>query len=65
MHQIKTPNREKICLKPKKWHNLFRARYRTLKKVTIEVIMTFIVINIKRMIKLIDKMRLRRKLRYA
>ena len=55
---------ERKFAEAKKWHFLFRARYRTLKKVTIQVLMTFIVMNIKRIIKLIDEKRLKR-LRYA
>lgn len=56
---------ERKFAEAKKWHNLIRARYRSLKKVTIEVMMTFIVINVKRMIKLIEEKRLRRRLRYV
>ncbi|HIE36406.1 MAG TPA: hypothetical protein EYP89_04115 [Candidatus Omnitrophica bacterium] len=55
---------ERKFAEAKKRHNLFRARYRTLKRVTIQVLMTFIVMNIKRIIKLIDEKRLKR-LRYA
>lgn len=39
----------------KKWHNLSRARYRGKWKVAIQVLMTFLVINIKRIIKLIKE----------
>ena len=36
----------------KKWHNLTRARYRGRWRVAIQVLMTFLVINVKRIIKL-------------
>lgn len=39
----------------KKWHGLRRARYRGKEKVAIQVFMTFLVANIKRMIKLIKE----------
>lgn len=38
----------------KKWHSLNRARYRERWRVAIQVFMTFIVVNIKRMIKLLN-----------
>jgi IS5 family transposase len=37
----------------KKWHGMGRARYRGKWRVAIQVLMTFLVINIKRMVKLI------------
>jgi len=37
----------------KKWHNLHRARYREKWRVAIQVFMTFMVLNTKRMIKLL------------
>jgi len=37
----------------KKWHNLYRARYRGKWRVAIQVFMTFIVLNIKRMMRLL------------
>lgn len=37
----------------KKWHNLARARYRGRWRVAIQVLMTFLVINVKRIIKLL------------
>lgn len=37
----------------KKWHNLHRARYRGKWRVAIQVFMTFMVLNIKRMTKLL------------
>jgi IS5 family transposase len=37
----------------KKWHNLHRARYRERWRVAIQVFMTFMVLNIKRMVKLL------------
>jgi len=37
----------------KKWHNLHRARYRRKSRVAIQVFMTFMVLNIKRMMKLL------------
>jgi IS5 family transposase len=36
----------------KKWHNLHRARYRGKWRVAIQVFMTFMVLNVKRMMKL-------------
>ena len=39
----------------KKWHGLRRARYRGKWRVAIQVFMTFIVINVKKMIKLMKK----------
>jgi len=37
----------------KKWHGMGRARYRGKWRVAIQVLMTFLVMNIKRMVKLI------------
>jgi IS5 family transposase len=37
----------------KKWHGLSRARYRGKWRVAIQALMTFMVINVKRMVKLI------------
>jgi len=37
----------------KKWHNLHKARYRRKSRVAIQVFMTFMVLNIKRMMKLL------------
>ena len=37
----------------KKWHSLTRARYRGRWRVAIQVLMTFLVINVKRIIKLL------------
>lgn len=37
----------------KKWHNLHRARYRGKWRVAIQVFMTFTVVNVKRMTKLL------------
>jgi len=37
----------------KKWHGLGRARYRGKWRVAIQVLMTFLVMNVKRMVKLI------------
>lgn len=39
----------------KKWHNLDRARYRKIWRVSIQVLMTFLVINVKTMVKLIKE----------
>ena len=39
----------------KKWHGLRRARYRGKWRVTIQVLMTFIVVNIKRMVKILKE----------
>lgn len=39
--------------KAKKWHSMGRARYRGKWRVAIQVLMTFLVMNIKRMVKLI------------
>lgn len=38
----------------KKWHSLYRARYRGKWRIAIQVFMTFMVLNIKRMIKLLS-----------
>ena len=41
----------------KKWHWLHRARYRGRWRVAIQVLMTFLVMNAKRMVKLLfDKL---------
>ena len=37
----------------KKWHGLRRARYRGKWRVTIQLLMTFIVVNIKRMVNIL------------
>jgi len=39
----------------KKWHGLDRARYRGKWRVNIQSLMTFLVINVKRMVKLMEK----------
>lgn len=39
----------------KKWHRLHRARYRGKWKVAIQVIMTFLVMNVKRIVKLLKE----------
>ncbi len=39
----------------KKWHGLRRARYRGKWRVAIQVLMTFIVVNIKRMVKILKE----------
>jgi len=39
----------------KKWHELRRARYRGKWRVAIQVLMTFIVVNVKRMVKILKK----------
>jgi len=39
----------------KLWHGLRRARYRGKWRVTIQVLMTFIVLNIKRMVKMLKE----------
>jgi IS5 family transposase len=39
----------------KKWHRMDRARYRGKTKVKIQVFMTFLVLNIKRMIRLLEE----------
>jgi len=38
----------------KKWHGMARARYRGKAKVKIQVLMTFLVLNVKRMARLLD-----------
>jgi IS5 family transposase len=38
----------------KKWHGLGRARYRRKWRMTIQAIMTFLVMNVKRMVKLLE-----------
>lgn len=50
----KRKNIERKFGEGKKWHNLGRARYRGRWRVAIQVFMTFIVINSKRMIKLLE-----------
>ena len=37
----------------KKWHNLHRARYRRKSRIAIQVFMTFMVLNVKSMMKLL------------
>lgn len=39
----------------KKWHRMDRARYRGKRKVKIQVLMTFLVMNIKRIIRLLEE----------
>jgi IS5 family transposase len=39
----------------KKWHGMSRARYRGKWKVAIQIIMTFLVMNAKRMAKLLKE----------
>jgi IS5 family transposase len=39
----------------KKWHELRRARYRGKWRETIQVLITFIVVNIKRMVKILKE----------
>jgi len=39
----------------KKWHGMSRARYRTKWKVAIQILMTFLVINAKRMARLLKE----------
>lgn len=39
----------------KKWHGLSRARYRGKWRVAIQVIMTFLVMNVKRIVKLLNE----------
>lgn len=39
----------------KKWHGMSRARYRRLWRVKIQVLMTFLVINTKRMTRLLEE----------
>ena len=39
----------------KKWHGLSRARYRGKWRVGIQVIMTFLVMNVKRIVKLLNE----------
>lgn len=38
----------------KKWHNMARARYRSQWRVKVQAIMTFFVINIKRIVRLLE-----------
>jgi len=38
----------------KKWHGMTRVRYRGLWRVKIQVLMTFLVMNVKRMVRLLD-----------
>lgn len=44
----------------KKWHRLERARYRRKWRVAIQTFMTFLVINVKRMVKLLEIKRIAR-----
>ena len=39
----------------KKWHGMTRARYRGRAKVKIQVLMTFLVLNVKRIIRLLEQ----------
>jgi IS5 family transposase len=41
----------------KKWHGMHRARYRGKQRVKIQVLMTFLVINIKRIARLTEEHR--------
>jgi transposase len=50
----KRKNIERKFGEGKKWHALGRTRYRGRWRVAIQVFMTFIVINVKRMIKLLE-----------
>jgi IS5 family transposase len=49
----------------KKWHGMGRARYRGRAKVKIQVLMTFLVVNVKRMTRLLDRERPHRCLSWA
>lgn len=46
----------------KRWHGMRRARYRGKWRVTIQVFLTFIVMNVKRIVKLLEGGERRRKL---
>jgi hypothetical protein len=39
----------------KKWHGMERARFRSKERVKIQVLMTFMVINIKRITRLMEE----------
>jgi len=39
----------------KKWHGMSRARYRGKGKVKIQVLITFLVLNVKRIIRLLEQ----------
>jgi hypothetical protein len=39
----------------KKWHGMARARYRGLAKVKIQVLMTFLAINVKKLARLLEQ----------
>lgn len=39
----------------KKWHGMARARYRERTKVKIQMLMTFLVLNVKRMARLLEQ----------
>jgi len=39
----------------KKWHGMDRARYRGKKEVKIQVLMTFLVMNIKRLLRFLEE----------
>jgi IS5 family transposase len=49
----------------KKWHGMGRARYRGRAKVKIQVLMTFLVLNVKRMTRLLDRQRPHRRPSWA
>lgn len=50
---VKRKEIERKFAEGKLWHNLGRARYRRRWRVAIQTFMTFIVINVKRMVKLL------------
>jgi len=51
---IKRKGIERKFGEAKKWHGMDRARYRERWRVAIQVFMTFLVVNIKRMVKLLS-----------
>ena len=50
---IKRKGIERKFAEAKRWHRLHRARYRRRTRVAIQVFMTFMALNIKRMIKML------------
>jgi IS5 family transposase len=49
----------------KKWHGMARARYRGRAKVKIQVLMTFLVLNVKRMARLLEQKAVHRNLSWV
>ncbi|MHA1410540.1 MAG: transposase [Candidatus Odinarchaeia archaeon] len=41
----------------KKWHRMDRARYRGREKAKIQVLMTFLILNVKRIVRILEETR--------